>query len=175
MFNTKASLIGLILFASTAAAAQTMATATPMVKVGDTVYDTSGGEIGKVTEKAGNSAIVDTGSHKVAIPANSFGKGDKGPILSATKAQVDAFGQQADDAAAAALAAAMHPGTTVIGVNGATLGTVTSITDGLVELQTPNGAVKLPEKAFIASGAALKIGMSEAEFDAAVTAATAPK
>ena len=164
-------LIGLSLAVATAAGAQTP----PPVKAGDTVFDTSGGEIGKITGMSGDSAIVDTGSHKVAIPANSFGAGAKGPVLSATKAQVDDFGAQADAAAAAALAAALKAGTIVHGVNGATLGTVISVAAGLVELQTPKGAVKLPQTAFAIDGTALKIGMNEAEFDAAVTAATAPR
>jgi preprotein translocase subunit YajC len=163
-------LIGLSLAVATAAGAQT-----PPVKAGDTVFDTSGGEIGKITGMSGDSAIVDTGSHKVAIPANAFGAGAKGPVLSATKAQVDDFGAQADAAAAAALTAALKAGTIVHGINGATLGTVLSVADGLVELQTPKGAVKLPQTAFASDGTALKIGMNEAEFDAAVTAATAPR
>ncbi len=170
MRNLKSCLIGLTLLAGTAAVAQTP----PALKVGDTIYDTSGGEIGKVTTMSGTSAVIDTGSHKVAIPANSFGVGTKGPVLAATKAQVDAFGQQADDAAKAALAAAMKPGTTVTGANGATLGTVKAIEAGLVEINTPKGPVKLPETAFVAEGTVLKIGMTAAEFDAAVTAATKP-
>ena len=163
-------LIGLTLLAGTATMAQTP----PTLKVGDTIYDTTGGEIGKVTTVSATSAVIDTGTHKVAIPANSFGAGTNGPILAATKAQVDAFGKQADDAAAAALAAALKPGTTVTGVNGSPVGTVKTIEAGLVEIQTPKGAVKLPQTAFVAEGTALKIGMTAAEFDAAVTAATTP-
>ncbi len=164
-------LIGLALAVTTTAGAQTP----PTVKTGHTIFDTSGGEIGKVAAMSGDSAIVDTGSHKVAIPADSFGAGAKGPVLSAPKAQVDDFGAQADAAAAAALAAALKPGTIVHGVNGATLGTVTSVAGSLFEVQTPKGAVRLPQAAFIADDAALKIGMNEAEFDAAVTAATAAR
>lgn len=170
MRNLKFGLIGLGLLMGTAAVAQTP----PAVKVGDTIYEVAGGEVGKVTSLTGDSAIVDTGTHKVTIPTSSFGAGAKGPVLASTKAQVDAFAQQADDAAKASLMAALKPGVSVAGVNGTPVGTVKSVEAGLVEIMTPKGAVKLPQTAFVAQGSSVKIGMTAAEFDAAVTAATTP-
>jgi preprotein translocase subunit YajC len=166
----KSCLIGLTMLAGTGAVAQTPAA----LKVGDTIYEVAGGEIGKVTATTTDSVIVDTGAHKVTLPSSSIGAGAKGPVLASTKAQVDAFAQQVDDAAKAALTAALKPGASVTGVNGTPVGTVKSVEAGLVEITTPKGPVKLPQTAFVAQGNSLKIGMTAAEFDAAVTAATKP-
>ncbi len=163
-------LMALALFAGTAAIAQTA----PKLNVGDTVFDPTGAEVGKIASVTPDAAIVDTGMHKVSIPSTSFGTGARGATLSATKAQVDNFGQQADDAAKAALAAALKPGANVMGANGATVGTVKTVEANLVEVSTPKGAVKLPTTAFATATGGVKIGMTAAEFDAAVTAATKP-
>lgn len=165
----KTSLISLTLLAGTAALAQTP----PAPAVGDTVFDSAGAEVGKVTENSARGTIVDTGTHKVAIPTASFARNAKGLVLAATKAQVDAFGQQAEDAAKAALAAALVPGATVSGINGTPAGTVKSVSGGLVEVTTPKGDVKLPSTAIALVEGGLRIGMTQAEFDAAVTAAVA--
>ncbi len=166
----KALLAGTALALATAAVAQPA----PAPTVGEMVYGPSGADIGKITAAVGGDVIIDTGSHKVAIPPASFARNDKGLMLSATKDQVDAFGQQAEDAAKAALAAALVPAASVSGVNGNAIGTIKTIEAGLVELTTPNGDVKLPATAFIVEKGVLKIGMTQEEFDAAVTAAVKP-
>ena len=158
-----------------AAVAQAPAPAkAPNPAVGDTVYGPSGNEIGRVTAMTDGNPIIDTGTHKVSIPPASFARNDKGLILSATKEQVDAFGQQAEDAAKAALTAALVPGAAVSGVNGAPIASVKTVEAGLVELTTPKGAVKLPTTAFLVEKGALKIGMTQEQFDTAVTAAVNP-
>lgn len=167
-----AILLGTAAFAQTAAPAAPAAAPNPAI--GDVVYGPAGGEIGRVTAMTDGNPIIDTGTHKVAIPPASFARNDKGLVLSATKEQVDAFGQQADDAAKAALTAALVPGAAVNGINGAPVGSVKAIEAGLVEVTTPKGAVKLPATAFVVDKGALKIGMTQQEFDAAVTAAVTP-
>ena len=164
-----------------AGAALAIATATiaqpapaPAPTVGEMVYGPSGADIGKITAAVGGDVIIDTGSHKVAIPPASFARNDKGLMLSATKDQVDAFGQQAEDAAKAALAAALVPAAAVSGINGNVIGSIKTVEAGLVELTTPNGDVKLPVTAFIVEKGVLKIGMTEAEFGVAVAAAVKP-
>ena len=160
--------------AALAIATATIAQPAPAPAVGEMVHGPSGADIGKITAAVGGDVIIDTGSHKVAIPPASFARDDDGLMLSATKDQVDAFGQQAEDAASAALAAALVPAATVSGLNGNVIGTIKTIEAGLVELTTPKGDVKLPATAFIFEKGALKIGMTEAEFDAAVTAVVKP-
>lgn len=166
-------LISLALVTATAAGAQAPAPTAVSTAVGDTVFDSNGGEIGKVTGIAASGTIVDTGTHKVAIPSASFARNDKGLVLAATKAQVDAFGQQAEEAAKAALAAALVPGASVSGMNGTKAGSVKSVADGLVEITTDKGAVRLPSNALALVDGGLRLGMTQAEFDAAVTAAVA--
>lgn len=151
-----------------------MAQPTPPPAVGETVYGPTGAELGKITAGVGSDVVVDTGAHKVAIPPASFARNAKGLMLSATKADVDAFGEQAEAAAKATLAAALVPGATVSGINGKSLGTIKTVEAGLVELTTANGDVKLPSTAFVAEKGALKIGMTQEQFDAAVTAAVKP-
>lgn len=169
-----AAACGTALLMSTAAIAQAAPAKAPNPAIGDMVYGPSGNEIGRVTAMTDGNPIIDTGTHKVSIPPASFARDDKGLILSATKEQVDAFGQQAEDAAKAALAAAIVPGASVSGANGAPVGSIKSVEAGLVELTTSNGAVKLPSTAFMMEKNVLKIGMTQEEFDAAVTAAVKP-
>ena len=155
-------------------ATATMAQPVPAPAVGEMVYGPSGADIGKIATAVGGDLVVDTGTHKVAIPPASFARNAKGLMLSATKDQVDAFGQQAEDAAKAALAAALVPTAIVKGANGNPVGTIKSVEAGLVELTTPKGAVKLPITAFIVEKGMLKIGMTQEEFETAVTAAVKP-
>ena len=168
---------GLAFATATAAAAQTaapFAVARPVLTPGASVYDPQGIEIAKVDSVSGANVVVSTGTNKVTIPASSFGAGAKGATIAATRAQLDAAAAQAAAASNAALAAALKPGATVSGINGSPVGTVKTVEGGLVEVTTPRGAVKLPQTAFAAADGSLKIGMTAAEFDAAVTAATKP-
>lgn len=169
---------GLAIAAATAASAQTpaapTAAAAPVLTPGTSIYDPQGVEIAKVDSVSGANVVVSTGTNKVTIPASSFGPGAKGPVIAATKEQLDAAAAQAAMANSAALAAALKPGATVTGANGSPVGTVKTVESGLVELTTPKGPVKLPQDAFAAADGSLKIGMTAAEFDAAVTAATKP-
>ena len=167
-----AMLLGTAALAQAAPAASPAAAVTPAI--GDVVYGPAGNEIGRVTAMTGGNPIIDTGTHKVSIPPASFARNDKGLVLSATKEQVDAFGEQADAAAKTALTAALVPGAAVNGVNGAKVGSVKAVEADLVEVSTTKGAVKLPATAFVVDKGALKIGMTQAEFDAAVTAAVTP-
>jgi hypothetical protein len=54
------------------------------------VYDQSGALIGKVDSVSDKGAIVNTGKARAEIPVASFGKNDKGLVVSITKAEIDA-------------------------------------------------------------------------------------
>lgn len=70
------------------------------VKAGVPVFDPKGGVVGKVDSVSAKGAVVSTGKVKASIPISSFGKSDKGLVLSMTKAQLDAASGKAATAAA---------------------------------------------------------------------------
>lgn len=176
---TGLAITGLAIATANAAVAQTTPTsptaaAAPALAAGASIYDPQGNEIAKVDSVAGANVIVSTGTNKLTIPASSFGAGAKGPVIAATKDQLDAAAAQAATASKAALATALKPGATVTGANGTAIGTVKTVDANLVEVSTPKGAVKLPQTAFAVASGGVTIGMTAAEFDAAVTAVTKP-
>jgi myo-inositol-hexaphosphate 3-phosphohydrolase len=60
------------------------------IKAGASVYDESGGLVGKVDSVDSKGAIVNTGKVRAQIALSSFGKNDKGLVVSITKADLDA-------------------------------------------------------------------------------------
>jgi hypothetical protein len=60
------------------------------VKAGVSVYDQNGGTVGKIVSSSAKGAVIDTGTVKATIPLSSFGKSDKGLVLSMTKEEIDA-------------------------------------------------------------------------------------
>ena len=67
----------------------TAATAADITK-GAEVYDQNGELVGKVDSVKADGAIVNTGKARAEIPITSFGKNDKGLVVSITKADLDA-------------------------------------------------------------------------------------
>ena len=60
------------------------------IKKDVSVYDQSGELVGKVDSVDSDGAIVNTGKARAEIPLTSFGKNDKGLVVSVTKADLDA-------------------------------------------------------------------------------------
>lgn len=60
------------------------------VKAGAPVFDSKGGVVGKVDSVSASGAVVSTGTVKASIPVASFGKNDKGLVVSMTKAEINA-------------------------------------------------------------------------------------
>lgn len=60
------------------------------VKAGVPVFDQKGGVVGKVESVSAKGAVVSTGKVKAEVPVSSFGKNDKGLVISMTKAELDA-------------------------------------------------------------------------------------
>lgn len=59
------------------------------VKAGVPVFDPKGGVVGKVESVTSKGAVVTTGKAKAEIPVSSFGKNDKGLVLSMTRAEIE--------------------------------------------------------------------------------------
>jgi len=60
------------------------------IKAGVSVYDQTGTLVGKVDSVGADGAIVNTGEARAEVPLSSFGKSDKGLVVSVTKAELDA-------------------------------------------------------------------------------------
>lgn len=153
---------------SAPAAAQSGASLT----VGATVYDPQGGEVGKIESIAGENAVIDTGTNKATLPKSAFGTGANGPVISATKAQLDALVSAAAAEADAALTAALIPGAEVRGKSGTLVGTVKEVNGDQVVLDRPAGLVTLLKPAFATGPSGLIISMTAAELEAAASATT---
>ena len=59
-------------------------------KEGVSVFDQKGGKVGKIVSATAKGVVVDTGTVKAAIPLSSFGKSDKGLVISMTREEIDA-------------------------------------------------------------------------------------
>lgn len=166
-------LTGIALAGANAAQAPVVAQ-TPVaaqLRAGATVYDTTGAEVAKIESVTGDAVIVDTGTNKLAIPASSFGAGATGPVLTTTKAQLDAAATQAADEAKATLMAKLLPGTEIRGQAGETvIGAVKSVTGDLVLVTTPDGDVNVPAASFKAGPSGVLLQMSAEDFSKAVAA-----
>ena len=154
--------------------AQTPAAAAAQVKAGATVFDTSGAQAATVMSVAGDLVVVSTGTNKISLPMASFAAGPNGPVVSVTKAQIDAAAVQANTQAAAQLKTQLVVGATVNGSGGATAGTVKSVAADSVVVTTPSGDASLPLNAFSPSPQGPVIAMTAAELSSAIAAA-APK
>ena len=55
-----------------------------------TVYDQKGGMVGKIESVSAKGAVVSDRQGARRIPVSSFGKNDKGLVISMTKAELDA-------------------------------------------------------------------------------------
>lgn len=125
------------------------------VKAGATVYDPQGGTVGTVDSVNDGAAVVNTGTHTVALPLDKFATSDKGPVISVTKQQLDEIAAQADADAAAKLNTALVAGATVVDNAGAPLGTIDKVDGDNVVLKTEKGPVSLTKKYFAVQNDAL--------------------
>lgn len=158
--------------ATPAPAAQ--AAAKPTLAVGTTIYDPAGGVVGTIEAVSADAVTLSTGTTKVALPATAFGTSEKGTAIGMTKAELEAAAASAAAGASSALKSQLVAGAQVYGQSGATaIGTVKDLTGDLVTLSTPKGDVRLPVSGFASANGKIVIGMTAAEFDAAVSGAGA--
>ena len=156
-----------------APAAAPAASVASQVKAGAKVFDTSGAEAATIESVNGDLVVVSTGTNKVTMPMASFAAGANGPVVSVTKAQLDAAATQAAAQSAAALKTALVAGAPVHGSGGNVVGTIKTVGDPNVVVTTPKGDVAVPVKVFSAGPAGVTVNLTQAEFDAAVAQATA--
>lgn len=169
------ALVAAPLAAQTAAPAApaAQAAAKPTLAVGTTVYDPAGGTVGTIEAVSADAVTLSTGTTKVALPASAFGTSEKGTAIGMTKVELEAAAQSAAASASAAVKSKLVAGAQVYGQSGASsIGTVKDAAGDLVTLTTPKGDVRLPVAGFAAGAdGKIVIGMSAAEFDAAVAGA----
>lgn len=158
---------------SSAASAQpagTTPTNSAAVTTGASVFDTSGAQVGTIDSVSGGNAVVSTGSVKAALPVTSFAKGDKGLVISMTKADLEAAVNKASKPTEITV------GSVVNDQNGGKVGTVAAVAGDLVTVATTNSKVQLPKTAFAQGPNGLVIGMTAAQLEAAAkSAAAGPK
>jgi hypothetical protein len=138
--------------------------------VGATIYDAQGAEVGRIESVTGGNAVVFTGTNRATIPLSSFGIGPKGPTLGMTRAQLDDAASKAAAAATEQLRARLTPGTEVRGKAGAVIATVKALEGDSVVLSTGKSEVRVPITGVGVNAQGIFIGMTQAEFDAAVAA-----
>jgi hypothetical protein len=157
--------------AAGAAPATAAPAATAQITAGTAIVDGTGAPVGTVDQVAGDVVTVDTGTNKVGVPRGNFAAGPNGLILGNTKAQLDAAAGQAAAQAKAQVKTLLVAGAAVHGTGGMTLGTVKASDDEFVTVTSKQGDVRMPVSGFAAGPNGLVVGMTSAEFDAAVTAA----
>lgn len=136
--------------------------------VGATVMGNDGNAVGTVVANDGTNATVDTGTHQVPLPLESFGTSEAGPTLNITKTALDemmaaqvaaaeAAQAEAEAAVAAAqaeaLAAALVVGTPVITRDAQSLGMIDEIAgENVVIKGVDEQLVTLPNNLFWVDG-----------------------
>lgn len=142
--------------------------ASPVLTPGMAVSDPAGGAVGTIASVSAETAIVATGTHKVALPLTSFAKNDKGAVIGLTRTELDAAAAKAAENEAATLRARIIPGVMISGSQGNALGTVKAIEGDLVVVASEHGDARLPIAAIGNDPKGLMVGMTAADFEAAV-------
>ena len=63
------------------------------IRAGLAVFDQQGGEVGTVETVDADGAVVATGKVRAKLPLTSFGKNNRGLVISLSKAQLEAAAQ----------------------------------------------------------------------------------
>lgn len=161
-------------YAAAAIAAASLATAAyaqdAAVTVGATVTGSDGAAVGTVESVADGVVTVDTGKHKAPLPANAFGKGEGGPTITVTKAQLDTMIDQQLAAANAQRDALLVVGAEVHTADHQVLGKVESIDGNNVIVARAEGPVTLLRDHFAAMDSMLMARFTAEQIEAAVAA-----
>lgn len=161
-------------YAAAAIAAASLATAAyaqdAAVTVGATVTGPDGAAVGTVESVADGVVTVDTGKHKAPLPANAFGKGESGPTITVTKAQLDTMIDQQLAAANAQRDALLVVGAEVHTADHQVLGKVESIDGNNVIVARAEGPVTLLRDHFAAMDSMLMARFTAEQIEAAVAA-----
>ncbi len=142
--------------------------------VGETVNGNDGSAVGTVVSNDGATIVVDTGTHRVPLPADVFATGEAGSSINTTKAELDTLyaGQLAE--AAAARDTALVAGAAVVTADAQTLGSVDTIDGDNIVIREGEFVVTLPREmlALDANGQLMALA-NHADIMAAIEAAQA--
>jgi hypothetical protein len=141
--------------------------------VGAKIYGPDGAEVGTVEKVEGDAVVVNTGSLTAALPASSFGTGDKGATIGWNKADLEAAINSANGEAQAKLDAALVEGADVYSSDAVLLGKIKSLADdGSAVVELASGPVALPRAQMALDGDKLTFRATAADTLAAAAAAT---
>jgi hypothetical protein len=133
---------------------------------GMAVTDAQGGAVGTIESVTPQGAIVSTGTAKATLPTNAFAKRENGVAIGMTKAELEA-------AVNTAKTPEIAVGAAISGPAGASVGTVEAVNGDQITVATASGAkAVLPKQGFAQGPNGLVIGMTAAQLEAAVKAAT---
>lgn len=138
--------------------------------VGATVYGPDGSEVGKIEQVAGGNVVIDTGSLKAAIPADTVSDGEKGPTIGWNKAELEAAVGAANAEAGAELDAKLVAGADVYSSDGVVLGKVNKVEGDLVVVELKSGATSLPKTQMAVQADKVTFLATAADVEAAVSA-----
>jgi len=131
------------------------------IEIGMPVYDLSGGPVGNVFSVKGDTVVVDTGSRKVAFASSVFTMRSGGLVIGLSKADVESAGSQIEQSVVASRTPLLRSGVSVVGADGAPIGSVISVKPGFVLVKLiPSGMVMLPDHSFAGANGRLVMGMT---------------
>lgn len=145
------------------------AAAFAQVAAGAKVYGPEGNEVGTIVSVEGGVVTLDTGAHKAPLPQDAFGKSDKGPTITVTKAQIDAMMTEQVAAATAARDNALVADAVVVTAKGAPAGTIKSVEGDAVVLNSLSGPVALKREHFAVNAQGALMALFTADQIAAAT------
>jgi len=154
------------------ALAQTAA-ANEQVAAGATVVGPEGNRVGTIVSVENGQTLLDTGKHKIPLGADMYGKGESGPTITVTKAQLDGMVDAQIAEAEAARDAALIAGAAVTAADGEPLGTVSEVEGDRVVVARggdDTDLVTLQREHFDAGEAGLTARLTTAQIDEALAA-----
>jgi len=140
------------------------------VVIGAKIYGPDGAEVGTIERLDGPNVLVNTGSITAALPASTFGQGEKGPTIGWTKAELEAAVNQANQEAAGKLAVALVEGAEVYSSDGVLLGKIKTVEEDLVVVELASGAAALPKAQIAMHAEKVTFLATAADLEAAVSA-----
>jgi len=156
------------------ALAQTGA-ANEQVAAGATVSGPEGNQVGTIVSVESGQTVLDTGKHKVPLAVDMYGKGETGPTITVSKAQLDAMIDAQLAEAAAARDAALVAGAAVTAADGQPLGTVSEVEGDRVVVARggdDTDLVTLQREYFDAGETGLTARLTTAQIEEALAAVT---
>lgn len=143
----------------------------PQLATGTVVFGPQGNEVGKIEQISGDVVVLNTGSLTAALPKTAFGKGQKGPQIMLTKAQLEEAVTAAQQQAAAKLDAALVPGAALASSDGVPVGKIKSLdADGQVVVEGTDRSFSLKKDLFSASETGVSLRITAQQLHDAVNA-----